>query len=57
MYKIDKLEKDDSRKDISNYVATLEDGSTIGIEAKSAEEAREKLAEHYEATRQLAQGN
>lgn len=49
MYKIEKLEKDDTRKDISNYIATLEDGSTIGIEAGTAKEAREKLAEHFEA--------
>ena len=42
---IKSIEKED-RKDISNYIATLEDGRTIGIEAKSKEEAEKKIVEH-----------
>lgn len=37
--------KKEDRKDISNYIATLENGSTIGIEAKSKEEAEKKILE------------
>lgn len=46
--KIKSIKKED-RKDISNYIATLEDGSTIGIEAKSKEEAEEKIKKHLES--------
>lgn len=45
MSRIKSLEKED-RKDISNYIATLEDGSTISVEAKSKSEA-EKLVEDF----------
>jgi len=38
--------KKEDRKDISNYIATLEDGSTIGIEASSKKEAEEKIKKH-----------
>ncbi len=41
--------KKEDRKDISNYIATLEDGSTIGIEAKSKEEAEKKIKEHLKS--------
>jgi hypothetical protein len=43
-----KIEKED-REDISNYIATLENGETIGIEAKSKSEARRKITLHLEA--------
>jgi len=45
---IKSIEKED-RKDISNYIATLEDGSTIGIEASSKKEAEEKIKKHLES--------
>ena len=45
---IKSIEKED-RKDISNYIATLEDGRTIGIEAKSKEEAKKKIEEHLKS--------
>jgi len=41
---IKSVEKED-RKDISNYIVTLENGSTIGIEAKSKDEASKKAKE------------
>lgn len=42
--KIKSIKKED-RKDISNYIATLESGETIGVEAKSKEEAEKKILE------------
>lgn len=41
--------KKEDRKDISNYIVTFEDSSTIGIEAKSKEEAEKKILEHLES--------
>jgi len=45
---IKSIEKE-NRKDISNYIATLEDGRTIGIEAKDKAEAEKKIKEHLES--------
>lgn len=49
--KIKSIEKDTTRKDISNYIATLEDDSTMSVEANSKSEAEEKIKktlENYE---------
>lgn len=42
--KIKSIKKED-RKDISNYIATLEDDSIIGIEASTKKEAEKKILE------------
>ncbi len=48
---IKSIEKED-RKDISNYIATLENGNTIGVEAESESEARRKILLHLETLEQ-----
>lgn len=41
------IEKED-RQDISNYIITLEDGRTIGIQANSKSEAKRKVVDYLE---------
>lgn len=48
MSRIKTIEKDD-RKDISNYTAILDDGSTVSVEAKSKDEATKKVEEFLES--------
>lgn len=45
--KIKSIEKAD-RKDISYYVATLENGHTVGTEADTKKEAEKKITEFIE---------
>lgn len=46
--RIKSVEKED-RKDISSYLATLTDGSQIGVEAKSKAEATKQVEEFLES--------
>jgi len=45
---IKSIEKNNSRKDISLFEATLEDGSTVSVEADSKKEAESKLKKYLE---------
>jgi len=40
--------KKENRKDISNWIATLDNGSTVGTEAKTEEQARKQVEEAIE---------